>query len=395
MKNFNYNIRTPNESNCLEAIINNNGVSRAELASITSLTKATVSVIVKKLLDDQLVVETGMGQSTIQGGRKPIHLQYNGKAGLSISIDVGYNYINALLTFLDGEEIAFEQRKPISLTVENITTYFSEIFDRFNQVKPETPYDVIGIVIGVHGPVFDDQIIFTPHYNLDKIPFREITEELTNYPIFFENEANLSALGEYSFTSDSSSLISINMHSGIGAGIVHDGLLEIGAHGFAGEIGHQIVVLDGKKCVCGNLGCLEAYAANKVCFDQFAKRKKIDFVNAIILREYYLNGDLDAKQVVEENARYLSIGINNAIAHFDPETIVLNSSLYREIPEMIPMLKNNLSDRFSKAVVVRNSKLNEKSTLLGGLVFNLQQFLNINQMKLIKVQHSLDSSNKQ
>lgn len=172
------------------------------------------------------------------------------------------------------------------------------------------------------------------------------------------------------------------MHSGIGAGIVRNGILQIGSHGFAGEIGHQIIVLDGKKCECGNSGCLEAYAANKACFEQFAQLKNVDFVNAIILREYYQNGDLDAKKVVEENTRYLSTGINNTIAHYDPEVIVLNSSLYREIPEMIPMLKENLSDRFSKAVVVRNSSLNERATLLGGLVFNLQHFLNINHMKM-------------
>lgn len=124
------------------------------------------------------------------------------------------------------------------------------------------------------------------------------------------------------------------------------------------------------------------YAANKVCYDRFAQKKNLDYVNAIILREYYQNQDRDARQVVEENINYLTIGINNLIAHYDPSIIILNSSLYREIPDMIEQLKGNLHNHFSNQLVVRNSSLNEKATLLGGLVLNLQNFLEIKHLKL-------------
>ncbi|MGC6770034.1 ROK family protein [Enterococcus sp. LJL51] len=383
MENLHYTRRTPNESLCLELIMNNRNLSRADLATMTGLTKATVSVIVKKLIEDYLVLETGIGSSSNAGGRKPIILKYNGKAGLSISIDVGYNYINALLTYLDGEEVSIFQKKPITLDEETIKKYFAEIFTSFNEILPKTNYGVIGVVLAIHGPVYNGDIIFTPHHNLEQISFRQIAEELSDYPVYLENEANLSALGEYTFTSDSSSLISINMHSGIGAGIVQNGELQVGSHGFAGEIGHQIVVMNGEKCPCGNHGCLEMYAANKVCFEKFAQIKSMDYVNSVILREYYQNNDPDAVQVVKENCQYLSIGINNLIAHYDPEVIVLNSSLYREIPDMIQQLKGSLKNRFSNKVIVRNSSLNDKATLLGGLVLNLQHFLDVERVKLI------------
>lgn len=382
MKNLSYARRTTNESLCLELIMNNQNLSRADLSNLTGLTKATISIIVKKLIEDHLVLETGIGSSGNAGGRKPIILKYNGKAGLSISIDIGYNYINALLSYLDGEEIRMIQKKPIVLDENKVRAYCSEIFAAFEENLPKTNYGVIGVVVAVHGPVYDGDIIFTPHLNLEHIAFREIIEEISNYPVYLENEANLSALGEYTFTSNSSSLISVNMHSGIGAGIVINGKLQVGSHGFAGEIGHQIIVMDGKKCPCGNHGCLEMYAANKVCFEKFSKIKSMDYVNAVILREYYQNNDLDAQQIIQENVHYLSVGINNLIAHYDPEVIVLNSSLYREIPEMIHHLKQHLSNRFSDKITVRNTVLNEKSALLGGLVLNLQRFLNINQLKL-------------
>ncbi|THE15910.1 ROK family transcriptional regulator [Enterococcus hirae] len=381
-KKTTYTRRSLNESLCLEHIINNPALSRAELSTLTGLTKATITSIVRKLMMDHLVIETGIGESSNLGGRKPIILQFNGKAGLSISIDIGYNYIYSLLSFLDGEEIQLIQKKPIIVDEETINAYLSEMFSTFEQTMPQTEYGIIGVAIAVHGPVYQGEPIFAPHYNFDHLPFRKITESLRDYPVYLENEANLSALGEYTFTANSKNLVSINMHSGIGAGIVKNGILEIGDHGFAGEIGHQIIVIDGKECRCGNHGCLEMYAANKVCYEQFAQKKAMSYVNAIILREYYQNKDSDAIQVVEENINYLSIGINNLIAHYDPAMIVLNSSLYREIPEMIEKLKTKLPDHFSKDLVIRNSSLNEKATLLGGLVLNLQHFLEIDQLKL-------------
>ncbi|MFB5313731.1 ROK family transcriptional regulator [Enterococcus gallinarum] len=377
-----YISRTKNESLCLELIMNNHNLSRADLSTMTGLTKATTSAIVKKLIEDQLVIEIGTGESSNFGGRKPIILQYNGKSGLSISIDIGYNYINGLLAFLDGEEVQSIQKKPIHLDEHTIKDHFTELFNHFKKSLPETYYGIIGVVIAVHGPVHEGNVIFTPHHELAQIPFRDIAEELVDYPVYLENEANLSALGEYTFSSKSSSLICINMHSGIGAGIVQNGILQTGTNGLAGEIGHQIVVLDGIECPCGNHGCLEMYAANKVCFEKFANIKSMDYVNAIILREYYQNNDPDAIHVTEENVHYLSAGINNLVVHYDPEVIILNSSLYHEIPDMIGQLTKSLHSRFSEKVIVRSSLLDEKATLLGGLVFNLQRFLNIKHLKL-------------
>lgn len=70
------------------------------------------------------------------------------------------------------------------------------------------------------------------------------------------------------------------------------------------------------------------------------------------------------------------------IVHHDPEVIVLNSSLYREISEMITLLKNNLNDYYKEKVSIRNSSLNRKATVLGGTAFNSQKFLQNRRLKL-------------
>ena len=92
--------------------------------------------------------------------------------------------------------------------------------------------------------------------------------------VYIENEANLTALGEYCFSSDSTNLLSVSIHSGIGVGIIVNGRLQTGTHGTAGEVGHSTLFPHGNLCPCGNRGCLEQYASNKVLFDTYSHYTK-------------------------------------------------------------------------------------------------------------------------
>ncbi|MBS7941264.1 ROK family protein, partial [Streptococcus suis] len=85
-----------------------------------------------------------------------------------------------------------------------------------------------------------NHIRFTPSYDLKDFPLKKELEKRFYFPIYLENEANLSALGEFTFSQSRDNLISISIHSGIGAGIIQDKRLQTGAYGQAGEIGHTI-----------------------------------------------------------------------------------------------------------------------------------------------------------
>ncbi|OYW68204.1 MAG: hypothetical protein B7Z24_07205 [Pseudomonadales bacterium 32-42-5] len=95
-----------------------------------------------------------------------------------------------------------------------------------------------------------------------------------DYPVFIENEANLSALAEYTYSSDKNRLININIKSGIGAGIAQLGELQKGSNGRFGEIGQTILFPNGAKFPCGNNGCLELYASTEVLYNNI--RSKIN-----------------------------------------------------------------------------------------------------------------------
>lgn len=377
-----YTIREQNETNILNTVITEKEISRAEIAQYTGLNKASVSAITKKLLEDELIFETRVGDASNTGGRKPILLTFNRKSSLVIAFDLGYNYIEALLAFIDGTVVETVSKRRIQVQASTILSEMEQIIDRFMEVQPVTPHGIVGLTAGIHGIVDHESILFTPYYDLDKSDFLEGLQQKYDFPVFIHNEANLAALGEYTFSSRYQSLVSVSIHSGIGAGIVESGRLQIGKHGRAGEIGHSILYPYGRSCPCGNHGCLEQYASNRVTYEEFRALKGLDYVNSEILLQYVEKNDKDALAAIKKNAELLSIGINNIIMMYDPDVVVINSSLYRRIPQMVDLVNEQLKSRFSKQVVIRNTFLEDKATLYGAFAVSAQNFLNIQKLKL-------------
>lgn len=374
-------IREQNEATVLQAIITQKNISRIQISKKTHLNKASVSQITKKLIDDHFIFEVGSGHSTTSGGRKPIQLAFNGKCGVAVAFDVGYNYIKSRLAYVDGTPINSISKQNLELNQVNICPFLQEILDELLLFLPQTSYGLTGIGIAIHGIVENNQMTFTPYYDLVGLDFVTSLEKVYDVPVFLENEANLTGLGEYCFASTQENLISISVHSGIGAGIITNGRLQTGHHGASGEIGHSILFPDGKKCPCGNHGCLEQYASNKVLFDNYAKQAHLSFVNSDVFAEKANQNEKLAIRLAHENSHYLAIGINNLTTLFDPETIYINSSVYRKIPFLVGQLQELLNSRFTKDVLITNSQLGENATLYGGVALVSSQFLHIEKLK--------------
>ncbi|MBP1046010.1 ROK family transcriptional regulator [Enterococcus sp. BWM-S5] len=375
-----YKIREHNEAQVLRGIIDHKNISRAELSSLTGLNKASVSSITKGLLDDGLIFETGIGAASTQGGRKPIMLQFNPKAAVTLSFDLGVNYLKGTLSYLNGETVLYVEKKRITVSAETALDLLEETIRAIHEKHPDLCNTIIGMTVGIHGVVHNHKIIFTPYYDLDTIDLYAELSQRFDFPIFLENEANLAALGEYTFSKDSESLVSLSIHSGIGAGIVDAGVVQKGKHGTAGEIGHSILYPAGKTCPCGNDGCLEQYASNTVLYQTVAEKKELDFVDSSVIET--LKDDPVVRAELENNAFLLSVGINNIATLYDPEVVIINSSVYRRIPALLAMIQEHLSSRFAQNLHVQSSSLGNEATLYGGIALCCQNFLNIRQLKL-------------
>ncbi|WP_239253454.1 ROK family transcriptional regulator [Listeria ilorinensis] len=373
-----YAIREQNERILLHTIIQNEPLSRADLAKKTGLNKGTVSEIVRVLLERQLINETGIGKSTEAGGRRPILLQFNQKAALTVTIDLGYNYLSSALMYLDGEIIHETYRENYRVDRKTILAEVERLFHDYQSLATQTHYGISSVAIAIHGTVLDQQILFTPYYDLTNLDMAEKLTDKLGIPVYLENEANLSAIAEFAQDRSKRDLVSISVHSGVGAGIIIDGQLHSGQNGYSGEIGHMILFPDGRPCPCGNHGCLEQYCSEKAVLEEFGRLKGIATPTIASLKVSFGTGDPETKALVNQTAKYLAIAINNVNNTFNPEIIYINSRLVDALPSMIPLIKENLASFLTASISIESSALAEKAILQGAGFIAAQRFLQLN-----------------
>lgn len=378
-----YQIREQNENIVLENIIAEKTISRAALSQLTGLNKATISEIVKKLIDDQLVHEVGTGVSTTAGGRKPILLQFNKEAGLSLSIDIGYDSISSLLTYLDGTIIEERREDNLYINKETVVEYVQHLVANYQSYTRHIPYGITGVTLAIHGIVHHNNILFTPYYDLDQINLHQLLSQKLEMPVYLENEANLTACAENTFSTDLPNIVSISIHSGVGAGIILNEQLYHGRDGHSGEIGHTILMPNGRQCPCGNHGCLEQYCSEKAILETFKKLTNKNEATLDDLIQEIQSNNPEVKSLIEEITEYWAIGINNVISLYSPDLVYLNSPLIQAVPSLIPKVKKKITNTFNQYVPIIKSEIGGRASLLGGIALNIQQFLNIDKLVLL------------
>lgn len=372
-------IRNINNNLILESILNYGPISRADLSKKLNLTKATISAIVQDLIDHSLVVEIGSKDTHV--GRKPILLCFKQKCAYAISIDLNAEYIAVYLSDLKGEKI-YSSRYKNNLDSATLLEKLKAIIKHIITLVPDSEYGVVGITIGIHGITFNNEVIFTPYYNLTELDIASDLNKTFNIPVYIENEANLSVIGEKTFFNDYSNIVNISIHTGVGLGLIINNKLYTGYNGFAGEFGHSIVVPNGKPCPCGNNGCLEQYVSETSLLRQYSQLKGLEIKDIDVLISDYLYGDIEANQVIKSFIDYMSIAVNNILTTFNPHIIIINSAITTYLPNIIEKIKNSMNSRMSKYINIVPTTLQNNSILLGGVYIVSKNFLKIDNLVL-------------
>ncbi|NLG05928.1 MAG: ROK family transcriptional regulator [Clostridia bacterium] len=372
-------IRDINSRLVLETIINHGPISRASIASTLGLTKATISTIVNDLIEKHLVEEIGSDDTSL--GRKPILLNFCANSGHILSIDLGVEYIYVLSSDLHATNCSLKQY-PNEYDADTIIDGLKNIITQTIEALEKTIFGVVEICIGIHGVVHENQATFTPYYAYENLPFSKILEEHFKIPVLLENEANLSIISEKAFCYNSSDIIGISVHSGLGIGIIIDDKLYTGYNGNAGEFGHSIVVVGGRPCPCGNKGCLEQYASERAILNDYASKVGLTSIDIDFFIQRYLEKEPAAVDMIGQFIRYMSVGINNLLNTFNPEVIVINSVFTMNLPDVIPKIQASLSNRMSNHCILVPSGLQDSSILLGGVCVCIKHFLGIHSLSL-------------
>ncbi|MBS4177891.1 ROK family protein [Lederbergia citrea] len=375
-------IKKLNRGLILSKIIENDGISRADLSKITGLNKATISVQVADLLEEELLVEGQQEHKNL--GRRPIILSLNRKAGYALGIDLDKGQVIFNLTDLLGYPVHTETVQLETTNYEEILDLLSTYISDFKSRCQESAYGIIGVVVGVHGIVSSEENIhFVPQLQWRNQNLKADLEKKIAVKVFVENNANLTAFAERVYKHNQSDhLLSITMQSGIGLGMMTNGEILKGFHGYAGEIGHMIVVPDGEPCPCGNQGCWERYAAESSFFRELAEkygRHNADF--------HDIQAWLDAKdpvmhELIDCFIKYISIGLNNVINLYNPEVIVLNSELLRLYPDAVKKIKARLTSTISHYDELLVSDFGKQACVMGACVYGIKNFLEISDLNL-------------
>lgn len=376
-------MRENNVSTVITQIINHPEISRAEIAKSTQLNKATVSEIVRDLIDKHYILETGIGESSFGGGRRPILLKTNKKAGMSFSFDIRFDRVSYMACYLDGEVIEMDSFD-LYIDSQNIVKIISDIVKDYQKGMPQTPYGIVGITIAVHGIVSNNKIVYTPYYDISALNLVEILTNELDIPVYLENEANLTALAESTLDSQHKNLITLSIHTGVGAGIIINDNLYRGYEGRSGEIGHTTLYPDGIQCTCGNNGCLEQYCSETSLLKFFRNAHQNLSLTTDDLVKDYKNQDPIAVELIEDFAKNLSIGIINLAGMYGPQVVYLSGSIINKLPSIVDMILENLESTIYKWLPVKVSKIMEDSALHGATITNIQYFFGVNNINLSK-----------
>ncbi|CAG7647601.1 ROK family protein [Paenibacillus allorhizosphaerae] len=372
-------VKKINKSIVLQHIRSTSPVSRARLAELTGLTKATVSSLVAELIESRLVDEIGAGESS--GGRKPVMLLFNGTAGYAVGVDLGINYIWAALTDLNGNTVEQYRLKHNNTSVESVIADLIACIREVAGRAPDSAYGIVGIGIGIPG--FSDErgnVLFAPNLGWENVPLQQLIEQEFAIPVVIDNEANAGAVGEKQFGAgqEAAHLVYVSIGMGIGTGIIIKDELFRGSSGFSGEMGHISIQYDGKPCRCGNAGCWELYASENALLEQARAVMPGGDVSVETLIRLAEEGDLAAIECFERLGRYLGIGIVNIINSFNPELIVIGGRLAeaeRWLRGAVHEVVERRSLPYPRAQLqVQFSALGAGATVLGACSFAIGKF---------------------
>lgn len=370
-------IKKINRSLILSKINENGLISRADLSKITGLNKATISVQVAQLLEEELIIETRQEHNVV--GRRPIMLSINQEAGFVLGIDLDKHEIQYTVSDLLGNPVYSYTHKLETDNYEEIVQILIKQIKAYMAKCTHSRYGMISVMIGVHGTVNkDESILFIPKFQWHHKDLKTDLEKEINIFISVENNANLSAYAENVYRHHKSDhLLTLILSSGIGTGIMIDGKLEKGYHGYAGEMGHMIIFPDGKLCKCGNLGCWEGYASETSLLEQLGTSLNNPNLTLNDVQKLLADKDIITCKQMDQFIKNISIGVNNIINLYNPETLVINSELLRLYPDAVEEIKSNLVSSVSQYREIVLSDLGLKACVMGACALAIQHFLDI------------------
>mgnify|MGYP000844042678 FL=1 len=352
-------------------------LSRADLAVRLGLTKSTVGMLVRELVEEGWLSEA---ETVTTGGlgRRPTPLHVDNTRLALLGIDVGVDEARLVATTLTGETLAtttLAYADPAQATA--CLAAVAEAALQLTRDRALRGRRVLGVGVGLHGGVDESLRLlhFAPNLGWRNVPVGQWLRQawqgtaLADLPLLVQNEADMAVLAEHEFgpasNAGSGPLVYVSLGWGVGAGVVVRDTLLTGARGFAGEVGHMVLQSRGPLCSCGRRGCAEALIGFR----------------ALLTRDQTLAQLTEAVDAAEPTAlwrlqdagRHLGILLNNLWVAFDPVRIIVGGPAMRLGPTLLELAQQVLRAHASSAQLtppmVQASSLGADAVAMGAAAY--------------------------
>lgn len=385
-----------NRLRIVNLVRNHQSISRKDLAKISGLTPAAITGIIKELISDNLIIETGQGSSG--GGRKPVFLAFNHEIGYVIGVEIrrliltmGYTDMKNLPT--DIESLPIEFSKP-----EELLDFLAEHIQKLVAKNEDKRF--LGIGLAIPGLVNTDTGKIIRSVNLGTawtdFPVVDYLGSKIDLPIFIDNNSNAAVFAEHIFDTTENSIRSlafINFGDGISAGIINEDALTDNRRGFSCELGHISIGFDGPKCNCGNNGCLEATYGIRALLNKINNEivtisdedyaKKLWREKGRLVEDDFIylidNDSRYIKEIVTNYLKYMGFAIASVINMYNPEVIFIGGKMSIVAERFFPKLLVNTSKcsfpELFNQTIIRISSMADRASVSGACALVLRGML--------------------
>lgn len=366
-------LREANAARVIEAVSHYGQITQVELAAATGLSQATISNIVKQLIEGGAVKT----ENTIRSGRRAQLVRLARRSGIVAGIQIGHRKLRIELSDLNLEHSS-SQTLPLPVdhrvdtTLDRTTLILVDMLERIGSEVPDL--SAVGVTLPAPIDPVTGRIALPGSMNgWEGIDIAEVLAHRLGSTVLVENDANAAAWGEHRFGAlrGHPSGLFVRASYTMGAGIIFDGGLLRGTRGTAGEIGHVQVDPSGLICPCGARGCLNTVVGADVIVDYLRlSRGPQSFPDVV---RAAATGDPGCRQVISDAGATVGTVLANQAVFFAPEVVVVGGEMATTGDVFLAPLRDALAARplLGDSVRVIAGELGERAEALGALAFAL------------------------
>lgn len=345
-------IKSRNKIRIFNYILENQPVSRTEISKNLQISTPSVTRIIESLIQGNFIKEVGSVETRV--GRKPVKLEINKSACYSIGISITKSKIYIALVNL-GREVVYNSSRELKIKDgEQLLSVIENIILETIVLNSIEKSKILGVGIASRGIVDYEKGVIDNWNHEEKIcniKVKEYLEGKFGFLVKVDNNINTILFGEYWFDNKlegdkKQNLICVYCGEGIGGSIIINGQLLRGQNNLAGRMAHIIVEDNGRKCSCGNKGCLEPYASIQGIERSYRENKKTnEITNIKDICENANNNDVESIKTLNDAIDKVAIAITNSMVLLNPEIVMIIGDIFDNYHNALDYLKSEVNRR--------------------------------------------------